>query len=232
MHKCPACYAELHSECLWPMKLEEVSFKGAQGNIIVCCCDAEEAANDGVIEEVLIGTSTTDKRGNLPQGANKSASDVRDPTSTGRKRAVKLKPIIEGMVCEWANLRSAGGGVFPIVGCEGIILTTQKGNDERTGNVHHGPDKSTLNNSDENLHRVCGKCHNRWHELNNPEYNEPRPKNGGAWVPVAEFFPHDKHSLATDRQKQRDAEWWALPKGKRPNYSDYVHEVTGEEEVA
>jgi len=42
-------------------------------------------------------------------------SDIRDVTSTGRKRAAMMYPIFKDMVCEWAGLAKAGGGVEPII---------------------------------------------------------------------------------------------------------------------
>ena len=44
----------------------------------------------------------------------KSLSEYSDPVSTGRKRAKEMYPIHAGMVCEWAGLKLAGGGVIPI----------------------------------------------------------------------------------------------------------------------
>src|SRR5690606_5035839 len=91
-----------------------------------------------------------------------------DPASTGRKRVAEMYPIPVGLVCEWANKQHCGGGVEPIVGCLGNPAT----------DIHHGPDKNTLNNAkvsrgigvQENVHLVCSFCHNTWHARNNSFY--------------------------------------------------------------
>ena len=111
-----------------------------------------------------------------------SGEDMSDVLSTGRKRAVAAAPITKGMVCEWSRLEKAGGGVEPIAGCPGFPAA----------DVHHGPDKSVLNNEvGVNLHRVCHKCHHRWHEANDKYYEGERPPNGEAWIPSVEWSPHD-----------------------------------------
>lgn len=94
----------------------------------------------------------------------KSDETVRDPASTGRKRAAALYPITDGAICEWSRLALAGGGKYPIVGCVG-------GKQE---NRHHGPDKNTLNNAEGNVHRICAHCHNLWHHLNDPDHDPQR----------------------------------------------------------
>lgn len=111
-----------------------------------------------------------------------SGEDMSDVLSTGRKRAKAAAPISTGMVCEWARLEKAGGGVEPIVGCP----------NNPAADVHHGPDKSVLNNEvGINLHRICKHCHHRWHAANDKYYDEPRPENGETWVPNLEWSPHD-----------------------------------------
>lgn len=99
-----------------------------------------------------------------------------DPKSTGRKRAATLYPLNRGSFCEWRDLANCGGGKHPIIGCA-------SGYQE---NLHHGPDKDTLNNTrDEddvtkrNVHKICSNCHNRWHAANDKDYDptivhEPR----------------------------------------------------------
>lgn len=108
----------------------------------------------------------------------KNAEDMNNIEAAGRKRSVAAKPIKPGMVCEWAYLRQAGGGIAPIAGCPGNPAT----------NVHHGPDKSVLNNDpDNNLSRICSHCHNRWHVANDKYYLMPRPANGAEWLPDPEL---------------------------------------------
>jgi hypothetical protein len=97
----------------------------------------------------------------------------RDPISAGRKRAAVMYAISPGQVCEWAWYKNCGGGIEPIVGCTG----------RPASNIHHGPDKSTLNNERDNISVICTFCHNRWHVLNDKYYNEPRPVDNRAWLP-------------------------------------------------
>ena len=97
-----------------------------------------------------------------------------DPISTGRKRAARLYPISPGQVCTWAWFKDCGGGVVPIIGCTGRPAT----------NIHHGPDKSTLNNNEDNISIICTFCHNRWHTANDKHYALPRPDNGLQWLPT------------------------------------------------
>jgi len=117
---------------------------------------------------------------------------MKDVESTGRKRAVLAKPINPGDICEWAGLKNAGGGVMPIIGCEGNAAT----------NVHHGPDKSVLNNDpDTNLHKICATCHNRWHTINDPFYPAKRPEGGAPFLPLSgEVIPHDAETKATPEE--------------------------------
>lgn len=92
------------------------------------------------------------------------------------------------MVCEWAWLAAAGGGVVPIVGCPGYPAS----------DVHHGPDKNTLRNVEGNVHRICPTCHNRWHALNDPHYGS-RPPADQPFLPVdGEWLEHDPMTKATD----------------------------------
>jgi hypothetical protein len=62
--------------------------------------------------------------------------------------------------CEWKLQKNCGGGKSPIIGCI----------DGRQEARHHGPDKNTLNNDSGNVHRICHRCHNRWHARNDPDY--------------------------------------------------------------
>jgi hypothetical protein len=87
---------------------------------------------------------------------------LKDPKSTGRKRAAKLYPLASGESCEWRNLRNCGGGRVPIIGCLSGIQEAR----------HHGPVKNTTRNHLGNVHRICTRCHNHWHELNDLIYDE------------------------------------------------------------
>lgn len=115
---------------------------------------------------------------------NKHPSDYKDPLSTGRKMAAEAAPIAPGMICEWAWLAKAGGGVVPIVGCPGRPASDR----------HHGPDKNTLHNQvGVNLHRICDWCHNQWHAKNDPFYG-PRPtREDGSIDANQPFVPVDEN---------------------------------------
>lgn len=102
----------------------------------------------------------------------KSDHQLKDQQSTGRKRAAKLYPLDKEAVCEWANKRGVGGGVT-IDGC-GIRLDSS-GSPTPVGKQqsrHHGPDYNTLNNDPGNVHRICHRCHNSWHAVNDPHKAE------------------------------------------------------------
>jgi hypothetical protein len=111
---------------------------------------------------------------------------LKDPASTGRKRAADMFAIPQGYVCEWARKKNCGGGVHPIVGCVGYPAQ----------DIHHGPDKSTLNNAKvtwgigttENVHLICSFCHNTWHARNNgtyPPYDRTKQQEQ-PWLPYSE----------------------------------------------
>lgn len=114
----------------------------------------------------------------------KSGAEFTDAESTGRKRAAEELPteILTTMICEWALLKEAGGGVNPIKGCHGNPATDR----------HHGPNKNTLYNERRvNLHAICSFCHNLWHARNDSTYEGERPKDDTPWYPAEEFKEHD-----------------------------------------
>ena len=135
-------------------------------------------------------------------------SEITDIISTGRKRAAMMYPIFKDMVCEWAHLKKAGGGVVPIIGCSGSVIQPTKGPDK--GDRHHGPDKNVINNGPSNVHRICSKCHNRWHALNNKYYG-PRPPADESFIPLAEHVweEHDPRLKATEAEMEENESWWA-----------------------
>jgi hypothetical protein len=94
------------------------------------------------------------------------------------------------MVCEWASLKEAGGGVFPIIGCPG----------NNAVNRHHGPDKNTLNNESTNVHRICSPCHNRWHTRNDPIYEE--------FFGSEKWKTHDPITQASDLEVLEHEVYW------------------------
>jgi hypothetical protein len=132
-------------------------------------CYAKDTTDSEVdsLESILMGGGTA-------SGEDDAPKVYKDAVSTGRKRAAELYPIQVGQVCDWAWYKVCGGGVEPITGCTGRPAT----------NIHHGPDKSTLNNEASNISVICTFCHNRWHAANDKFYNVPRPENGMAWLPI------------------------------------------------
>jgi hypothetical protein len=188
---CFQCRAGHHGECFNIWHFEDVD----------CCCGGEitftatgEVKHNGE-DERLQGNRSDAKEidtGYISDGydGNKSLADYKDPISTGRKRAAEMYPIHPGMVCEWAGLRRAGGGVVPIVGCVGRPASDR----------HHGPDKNTMNNAPLNMHRICDYCHNTWHAVNDPHYGE-RPEHTQPFIPKGdldvEWFLHDAATKAS-----------------------------------
>src|ERR1043166_6676629 len=114
---CLACGRFLHDEC----------------ETDPCCCHGKKVST-----ELSLDTNPYNK------AIYKQDDDVRDPKSTGRKRAAQLYPINNADPCEWRGKRNCGGGTNPIIGClQGFQI-----------HRHHGPDKNTLNNSEGNVHRI------------------------------------------------------------------------------
>lgn len=158
-------------------------------------------------------------------GGLKDPSEITDATSTGRKRAAMLLPAMAGMICEWAHLKWAGGGIQPIVGCRGNTLAEFKKNADKPEGVdsrierHHGPDKAVLNNAvGRNLHAICTECHHRWHELNDPGYGGERPDAHIQWLPAKPYYAHDPVTKAEEYDLVLSEEWWDTPKRDRETY--------------
>lgn len=130
-----------------------------------------------------------------------------DPTSTGRKRAAVALPLKDEkgvpITCEWAGLKYAGGGEFPIIGCPGRPAT----------NRHHGPDKDTTNNERQhprNIHAICAHCHNRWHGLNDENYEYYLDEVGGP----RNVRPHDSETRATPEEIAANEVYYASKRKK------------------
>ena len=139
------------------------------------CCDGSVVMTDELqpLEEIL-----PTRRGAKP----KDGESMKDVLSTGRKRAAKKYGHLVGGTCEWAWSKSCGGGIRPIIGCAGRIST----------NIHHGPDKSTINNERDNISIICPFCHNLWHARNDPSYSDDRLEAGRPWLPSGVLI----HSLS------------------------------------
>lgn len=176
---CLACAAGLLEECLNPEILNE----DGETWIIPCAV------------EFVIGVAAEPKG---QAGRPVKDGDFKDPLSTGRKRAAMLYPILPNMVCEWAGLKAAGGGVVPIVGCDWNIIQPIKS--PIGGDVHHGPSKSVLRNDPGNAHRICKSCHHTWHAKNDKFYPGERPADGGDWFPEGAWVPHDPTTEATEEE--------------------------------
>lgn len=182
---CPACRAGFQNECHYAWDDEEWE---SCGEVVFTLSGEVKDQSSNASSEDGIGGREVDS-GYIEDGFNgtKDITEYKDPVSTGRKRAAEMYPIDPGMVCEWANLKKAGGGVVPVVGCIGRPATDR----------HHGPDKNTMNNAPGNVHRICSFCHNAWHGANDPYYGE-RPHQTLPFIPVGqEWFQHDSKTKAS-----------------------------------
>ncbi|MDF2562855.1 MAG: hypothetical protein K0R99_4301 [Microbacterium sp.] len=195
---CTACRAEFHDEC-------STSFI-AEGETDCCCggtatlrevhmllTAAEAAVAKGIFgsdapepgtrrggkkDALFPGEFTVEElpakgdSGYIHPDAWPSTEDIGtlvDPASTGRKRQAKMYEISVGQVCEWAGKAGMlGGGIEFMVGCVNNPAT----------DLHHGPDKNTLNNekaswgvgTQENTHVICSECHNMRHAKDDRHY--------------------------------------------------------------
>lgn len=183
--KCIWCRADLHFQC----EIDSTN----------CCCQkADDEVTAGIAEDEIFLNETEKRSVGRPR---KDSIGV----ESGRRRAGLIAKIPDGYICEWAKLEFAGGGVRPIIGCNGNVAEA----------LHHGPDKSTINNEvGINLHRVCHKCHNRWHELND-EFYGTRPADNGPYLPTVDFLPHNRLDQTDRLNIARSDKWWETPKSER-----------------
>lgn len=179
---------------------DECESPTASANIWLCCCPPE-----------------TELVSSVRGGPTKEDDEVTDVESTGRKRAAIAYPIEVGKtVCEWKGLKFAGGGINPIIGCHGNLASDR----------HHGPDKSTLNNSAGNVHRICATDHNRWHTKND-EYYGDRPPNGQPFLPrEGTYKEHDSETKATLKEILNNEVSWSL---RNKNKEESETETEGQE---
>lgn len=152
MVKCVACLRGFCNEC---------------GIVSVPCdCTHSGVVDGGVDNEPGLLTYSQSKP--EPKRREKHDNALKDPHSTGRKRAARQYPLDPDGDCEWKDAspeNPMGGGLFPVtVGCV-----------KQQAARHHGPDKNTLNNDEGNVHRICHWHHNMWHRANDPEYDPSNP---------------------------------------------------------
>lgn len=171
-----------------------------------CCCQGTYG-RISMFNELAVQPDSTNDLSRGPGRPKMDGADMKNALQAGRARAEDIAPITEGMICEWVMLKYAGGGVEPIVGCEGNLATDR----------HHGPDKSTLNNNPGvNLHRICVHCHNRWHYRNDMYYKD-RPEDNSEYLPYQEFSQHDRLTQASAHEVLASNSWWSEPvKGRAP----------------
>lgn len=188
-----------------------------------CCCkgshgrygiltEGKTASNSEAVREATgEGTFISEEEKVAKRSVGRPRQDVISVES-GRRRAGLIAKIPKDYICEWARLEYAGGGAVPIVGCDGQVAAA----------LHHGPDKSTLNNEvGINLHRICHTCHNRWHELNDDSYGE-RPADNGTYLPIVDFLPHNRMDQVGRDIVAKSEIWWATPKLERKKaYRDW-----------
>lgn len=163
---CIACAAEVYAECNNPKYIDEEYF--------VPCAFVSDSEVEEIEEKRQRGRPV------------KEDSELQNAERVGRQRANRIKPISTGDKCEWAMLKYAGGGVEPVIGCMGNPAAV----------IHHGPDKSYLNNDESNLHKLCRDCHAIWHARND-KYYDSRPEDNSAFIPNQEYKEHDFISKAT-----------------------------------
>lgn len=213
---CQRCIIGWHHECFSPVELGELN-----AGVMSCCCFTNSGIGQELPQPAFDLVVDTSKAPRLKE------EGFRDQTSTGRKRAAVLYPIPpEGMLCEWSGLSAAGGGPVPIVGCRGNWIVPVKKKEELPagqypGAIHHGPDKSTINNEPWNVSRICAVCHNRWHALNNPLYPKDRPEDGAPYIPLSgSYAPLQRRGTgfegvelieATEEELLWSESFWNLP---------------------
>lgn len=149
------------------------------------CIACARYLHDECILDPCCCTGKAAQQVELEDNPYERAKVIRDPLSTGRKRAAVAYPIGEGEPCDWNRLKNCGGGLNPIIGCL----------DGKAKHLHHGPDKDTLNNSENNVHKLCTHCHVRWH-------------NGNDWCHHSSI-PHSPVSATVEEILQNEVDWTA-----------------------
>jgi hypothetical protein len=152
------------------------------------CKKGGKCLKDKAKVTVISGTTKERKHG-------ATAKDIKDPKSTGRKRAAALYPLDRSAPCEWRGLKNCGGGKYPIIGCVDGFQTDR----------HHGPVKDTTRNHSGNVHRICKRCHNHWHELNDLPYDS---REYG-------LLPHDPEQATAEELVMDELAWRSGEMGRK-----------------
>lgn len=206
MAACLSCMQKFHEECEnWNVAED------------ICCCAG--LANSGAAGN---DASNTGKRDGMAWAKDDHA--IRDAKSTGRKRAAKIYPLEPDGPCEWTGLRYAGGGMFPIIGCD----------NGKQFHRHHGPDLSTLNNTEGNVHRICQDCHNIWHANNDGFIKEF--DGSVVWAehdPDSQASTEDRVNTATKGRAaaSRDRFTWRSYNKEKHDYREHLQTKEGSAKV-
>jgi len=176
---CIACRLARHDECV----------EGCE----TCHPEAEEAEEATGEEFVSVGEAYSKSVENRKHGS--TAKELKDPKSTGRKRAAQLYPLDKEEDCEWRGKKNCGGGRRPIIGCY----------DGKQKHRHHGPMKDPTKNHEGNVHRICTACHMHWHELNDLIYDEKDYAK----------LPHDPLDATVEEIIQNRLDWLSGEVGKK-----------------
>lgn len=149
---------------------------------VPCCCGTAVFISDATVSSDADEESTTQSNTNYDTSDSeaewrvssggtrrgKRDASLKDQQSTGRKRAAQVLSLDREALCHWHDASPTnpkGGGLYPVVfGCQNTQVAR-----------HHGPDKNTLNNSEDNLSAICAFHHNNWHAKNDPEYRPGNP---------------------------------------------------------
>lgn len=142
MSRCLACRRQNHLACLGDF----------------CDCMHEEISNKHSDEF----RPEFDRNPELAKNV-KNDYALKDPQSTGRKRAAKLFPLDKERDCEFLGKTHAGAipGLRGIDGCS-IRPNSTPGKQQ----ARHHLDYDTLNNDPDNVVRICHSCHRVIHEAN------------------------------------------------------------------
>lgn len=175
---CVACARGFHDECSLKKGCKKCHSKIAKN----------ESSNESPSEVISVQSDG-------PRRRKSAKENLKDPASTGRKRAAELYKLDRSAACEWRNQRNCGGGLRPIVGC-------YDGNQQHR---HHGPVKDTTRNELGNVHRICSSCHVHWHELNDLVY-DPRQFN---------LLPHQPEPATPEVLVENKLAWETGAMGKK-----------------